>query len=303
MRRTKTLGLCLIAVFALAAAAAANASAETTPTWYECAKAAKVGKTYTGKFTNKTCTEASAESKGEYELKEGIGKAKEFKGKGGVAVLHIKTFAGDDTVTCQSSKETGKLELPNRESNVVVKFSKCKALETKVCTSAGAKAGEIALPPMKGELGYVEENVVGLKLESEAHPGYTGLIVAFSCEDLEATVTGGLIGTVGKDVNVIDKESETVDLATESIGLHEFHGLKYKPTVNPLGWFDEQAEIAKELEEDLEGKLAKLERPILKTLICGEYIKKLLGIECTPEAYAGQDQTTVIKGEALMIKA
>ena len=42
MRRIQTMGLCLVAVFALAAMAAASASA-ATPTWYECAKAAKSG--------------------------------------------------------------------------------------------------------------------------------------------------------------------------------------------------------------------------------------------------------------------
>ena len=60
--------------------------------------------------------------------------------------------------------------------------------------------------------------MVGLKLESEAHPGYTGQLTEFSCENLEADVTGGVIGTVSKDINVISKESEVVDLATESIG-------------------------------------------------------------------------------------
>ncbi len=255
---------------------------------------------------NKTCSEASAESNGKYELKEGVGKGKGFKAKGGIATLHIKTFAGDDKVTCQSSKESGKYELPNLEREVVVSFSKCKALETKVCTSSGAKTGEIVLPAMRGELGYLEEapgTTVGLKLESEAHPGYTGQLTEFSCEDLTANVTGGVIGTVSKDVNVIDKESEVVDLATESIGTHEYHGLTYKPTVNPLGWADEATEIATELEADLKGELTKLERPIIKTLICGPYIESLLHIPCTPEAYAGQDQTTLVKGEALEIKA
>ena len=221
-------------------------------------------------------------------------------------MLHVKTWLGDDKVECASSKVQGKVALPNLETHVIVSFSKCTALKIKTCSSTGAKKGEIAIPAMKGELGYIEESpsvVVGLKLESEAHPGSTGEIVKFSCEDLEATITGGLIGTVGKDVNVISKESETVDTPTESIGEHEYEGKKYKPLVNIVGWASEQVSFEKELEEDLKGEIEKLNRPIFKTLICGEYIKSLLGVECTPEAYAGQEQTTVNKGEALEIKA
>ena len=308
MTRTRIVLACLAALFALAGISASSAFGSATPTWYECVKASPKN---SGDYANKTCSEPSEAGKGGYVLKEGIGKGKEFKGKASgtaeapAAILHVKTWLGDNKVACESAKSNGKLELPNLERDVTVSYSKCKALGTKTCTSAGAKKGEIKIAGLKGELGYLDETgpVVGLKLESEAHPGPTGLLTTFTCKDFEATVTGGVIGTVQKDVNVISKESETVDSPGEIIGEHEYDGNKYKPLVNPLGWADEATEIATELEADLKGELTKLERPIIKTLICGEFIESLLKVSCTPETYAGLQGTVTNKGEALEIKA
>ena len=116
-------------------------------------------------------------------------------------------------------------------------------------------------------------------------------------------LVGGVIGEVTGDVNVINKESAVTYTATESIGEHEFEGKKYKPLVNPLGWFSEKAEIEQEVEEDLKGEKAKIVRPIIKAVVCGEFIEQVLKVECTPEAYAGMDQSVALKGEYLMIKA
>jgi hypothetical protein len=84
---------------------AASASA-TAPAWFECGKAVKNGKAFTRHYTGKSC-EAATEvgTGGKYELREGISKGKEFKGKGGKTVLHVKTWLGDATVECTSSKE------------------------------------------------------------------------------------------------------------------------------------------------------------------------------------------------------
>ncbi len=311
MKSIKYVMLGLVAALALLALAS-TASAAGTPTWFECAKTAKnLEKKYTGKYTDKLCSVEASEAElaegkhNKYELAEGLGKAKVTKGKGGPAVLHVKTWLGDDTVECGKSKSEGKPELPNREKEVTISFSKCVALSVHTCTSTGAKKGEIKISGLKGELGYLEEEPtkVGLKLESEAHPGPEGEIVHFECETLNATIIGGVIGEVTKDINVVSKESDLTFVATESIGEHEFEGHKYKPLVNPLGWFSEKAEYEAEVEEDLKGEKEKIVRPIIKTLVCGEFIEQLLKVECTPEAYAGLDQTVAQKGEALMIKA
>lgn len=303
MRKFGTLVLALTATLAMSAVLAGAASAAVSPTWFACSKASKEGKTYTGHYGDKACSvEATA---GKYELAEGLGKAKGFKGKGAGAVLHVKTWLGDDKVECTKSSESGTPVLPSGEQDVTVSFSKCKALGTKYCTSAGAKKGEVKITGLKGELGYVSESPVqvGLKLESEANPGPEGELAEFECENLTVKITGGLIGVQKDDVNTVSKESEVVYAAAEYIGEHEYEGYKYRPVVNIVGWASEQAEIAKEIEEDENGEIAKIERPILKALICGEYIEALLHVECTPEAYAGLDGTMAVKGEALMVKA
>jgi hypothetical protein len=303
--------LCLVAAFAVFAFAS-TASAAGSPTWFACVKSAKnLENKYTGKYTDKLCTTEASEAQiaegkaNKYELAESLGKGKEIKGKGGVAVLHVKTWLGDNTVECQKSKSVGKPELPNREKEVSISFSKCVALTVHTCTSPGANKGEIKLSGLKGELGYLEEEPtkVGLKLESEANPGPEGELGFFECENLNVKVIGGVIGEVTGDVNTISKVSSVNYLATESIGEHEFEGKKYKPLVNPLGWFSEKAEYEKETEEDLKGEKAKIVRPIIKAIVCGEFIENLLHVECTPEAYAGLDQSVALKGEALMIKA
>jgi len=302
MRRFGIAGLVALAVLALAAA---SATAEA-PTWFECGKAVKNGNAYTGHYTGKSC-EAATEvgTGGKYELRQGIGKGKQLKGKGGRTVLHVKTWLGDAKVECTSSKDSGMPALPNLETGVVVTYKGCKALGSKKCNTSGERPGEIEIEGLRGELGLIEESptqVVGLKLESEADPGPDGEIVAFDCEGLEVTVTGGLIGVQAKDINVISKESETVGLAGEYIGERQREATKYKPLVNIVGWADEQEAIAKEVQADEDGEIGKLSRPILKTVLCGEYAEELLHAHCTSEIYAGQDQKLINKGEALMIK-
>lgn len=295
--------LCLVAAFA-ALALASTASAAGSPTWFACIKAEPKN---TGTYNDKLCTEKNEGGTGKYVLVESLGKnpAKEVKGKGGPAVLHVKTWLGDNTVECQKSKSVGKLELPNRMKEVSITFGKCVALKVHACKSPGAKNGEVKITGLKGELGYLEEEPtkVGLKLESEAHPGPEGELASFECETVLPTIVGGVIGEVTGNINKVSKEFGLNYVATESIGEHEFEGKKYTPLVNPLGWFSEKAEYEKETEEDLKGEKAKIVRPIIKAIVCGEFIEQVLKVECTPEAYAGLDQSVALKGESLMIKA
>jgi hypothetical protein len=210
MKRLVPAGVC-VAVLVLVASTAGSASA-TVPTWFECHKAAKSAKSYIGSYDGKLCEEASeVDGTGKYELLEGVGKAKAFKGKGGQAVLHVTTSLGDNTVQCTSSRDTGKPALPNLETGVVITYKGCTMLGSKRCNSAGASAGEVAVAALKGELVLAEESpnsAVELKLESAAHPGPGGEMAQFSCEGLQATITGELVGTRSQDINVVDRESE-----------------------------------------------------------------------------------------------
>jgi hypothetical protein len=231
MKRLVTTGVCCIAVFALVASTAGSASA-TTPTWFECHRAAKSGKVYTGQYDGKLCEEASeVDGNGKYELHEGIRKGRAFKGKGGKAILHVTTSLGSDTVECASSSDSGTPALPNRETGVVMTYKGCETLGSKRCSSTGLRAGEVQISGLMGELVFEEEapnSPVELKLESAAHPGPGGEMAQFSCEGLQATITGELVGARSNDVDVIDKESETTYAAQGQTVLDKGEALMVK---------------------------------------------------------------------------
>ncbi len=301
MRRLQMVGLCLIAAVGLSAIGVSGASA-AVPTWYECAKAPKVGKVHTGDYNDKLCTSFNSEGTGKFVLREGVGHIKTAKGKSEDAVLNVQTYLGDSTVECAKGQDRVTPLLPNRVVSVVVVLKKCVTHVgggTKRCNSALRKKGEIRLHAMSGELGYVSESplVVGMKLGLESEPG--GVIAEFHCGEtekegspLEVTVAGEIIGVVEGDINAVSKESETVFEAGEYLGEVEYEGHKFAPLVNLLGFEDELEAIG------------KLEAPpnVLGATICGAIIEGVLGKPCTPETYAGQNQTIVSKGEPLMIK-
>ena len=85
-----------------------RAGASANPHWYECAKVTG------GKFEKGCATEGG---KGGFELKEGIGKAEPFKGKGKSATLHtVIPGKGDIKIECASFKDSGRSPCPTRSS-------------------------------------------------------------------------------------------------------------------------------------------------------------------------------------------
>jgi hypothetical protein len=205
---------CMLGVLALCAALTAGAGA-ATPTWYECGKAPKSGTVYTGSFSAKNCEAASeTEGGGKYELREGIGKGKRFKGKGAATTLNVSSTLGTIPVECATSFDSGTPALPNLETGVAFTFKKCQALGSKSCSTAGAKSGEISIAGLKGTLAEIgEEPAVSVKLESEAHPGPEGLIATIECEGATATIKGSMTARQTQDINVVTKQFATVDLA------------------------------------------------------------------------------------------
>jgi hypothetical protein len=207
LNHPKTLALSLLAAFALCALVASSASAAGLPALYECAKTTKVNKKYTGKYNDKKCSSANEKGEGKYELKEGIGKGKAFKGKGGAANLEIEGVGG---VRCSKSADTGKFNTPKTADDVNVTFSGC-VFETHTCSNTG-KAGEIKTNPLKGEVGYLEGEgtehpVIGERLQAE-----TGEYEAeFQCGELFFRVEGSVIGEAkASDVNVFTKEATLI---------------------------------------------------------------------------------------------
>jgi hypothetical protein len=203
MTRMRIMGLSLAAVFAMAAMATASASA--APSFYECAKVAKVGKFYTGKYNDKNCTEVNSESHGKYELVAGVGKGKAFKGKGAGAVLHTPAVGGE--VTCKGSKDEGFNTLTGQDK-VKVTFTGCVSL-AKPCNSPGAKKGEIKTNPLSGTLGYISATgpKVGVSLTGEGGLPSAEFACGTGAGSLNIVTTGAVIGEITGDVNHINKEA------------------------------------------------------------------------------------------------
>jgi hypothetical protein len=211
MRYLRISGLCLTAVVAASAIATTSASAEL-PALYECAKATKVGKKYTGKFTDKKCTKEASKTEIEegktnkYEFQEWNKepkKVKSFKGKGGRAFLAIEHFV---TISCAKSTDSGRFTGPKTAGDVVAVFSGCEISGLK-CSNT-SKAGEIRTNPLDGEVGYINKakKEVGADLKPESGPYFA----EFECEEpgtpLRLRVSGSVIGRVGP-VDTMTKEA------------------------------------------------------------------------------------------------
>jgi len=309
MRRFRVLALGLVAGCALGAFAAAGASAQGVPTWYECRKLVKVGHSYGGHYKNRTCTETATPGKGKYELQEGVGYDRHFKGKGGPAVLHLALAGGAVTIECASSKNSAVPKLPNLEISVEVTYSKCTrgaGTELELCTSPNAplnkkgkiERGKIVFRNMKAELGYTTASSSGVGLKIESASG-TGVLTEFACElrkgvrgtkpkshptGVYTKIEGRLIGAQMSNVGVVSPESTVVAKAESPWA---------GTLVNILGFSEEL------------GAIENHEQPanVLEAELCGKAVEEMTNGETCVDPPAGEEQTTTYKGEALMIKS
>ena len=224
MKRITLLATCLALLGAFLAVTVASAAA-AEPALYECAKTAKNSeKKYTGKYTEKKCAkEATAKEIEEgktnkYELKEGIAKAKAFKGKSKGANLEVEGIGG---ITCTSSTDTGKFNSPKSAEKIVVTFKGCAFLGKK-CSSTGQLAGTIVTDPLKGEVGYLSGKgtktpKVGALISAETGEA----LAAFDCEADHFGVIGSVIGEV-TPVNEFTKKATFTFKQASKIGVQEF---------------------------------------------------------------------------------
>lgn len=256
MRLTKAFGALL--VFGLLAAVIVPAGAfAAEPALYECAKTVKVEKKYTGRFTDKKCSIEATEAeraegkKNAYELREGIGKGKEFKGKGAGANLEVEGIGG---IACTSTADSGKFTSATSAGDIIATFKGCE-FNNKKCSS-GSKVGEIVTNPLKAGVGYLAGKgtltpTVGVDISAEAGE----VLASFTCPPTEFAVTGSVIGEV-TPVNKFAKEATFV-FGNGGIGIQKWKHFEEGPEDilethlcegcgNPLG--PQQTE-AKSLEE------------------------------------------------------
>ncbi len=223
MKSIRIMGLCLVAVFALAAIAAASASA--TPRFAVCVKHGPGLK-----YDNATCSAKNAkESKNKYGIAEGLGKGvkvKEGKKKtikhpftdtAGAGALH--SYGAPAVVECTASSGKGDLEAPNKVIDDVQTFTGCN-----VGGAPCGTGGTITTAALEGE--YVDEaggTVVGLTLSPTPPAVY---FAEFTCAlaGVSIRTAGTAIGVQTGNVNTISTTSKTA--YNQSGGIAEYTSLE-----------------------------------------------------------------------------
>jgi hypothetical protein len=224
MKRISMVALCIAAVFAFAATTAMADDGDTgyLPTFKVCIKAAKSGKTYTGKFNDKACTEANAKSEGKYELASWEhAKKKAFKSSSGKSTLYsyIPKVGIAGTVTCSKDKGAGEITGKD-DATATVTFEKCESSGFK-CTSPGAKAGDIKTNTLYEELVWLNpptDTEVGVVVEAAGG----GVSAEFNCEEhLKVKTVGSLVGKITGDVGAISKDLTETFTVNKTTGEQE----------------------------------------------------------------------------------
>ena len=198
MRRIKIVGLCLVAVFALAAMTAGSASA-TAPEFGRCLK---VGTKALSNYDSSKCvklasedtgTEAEKLAKGNYSWFPGVVKNK-FTTKIKEATIATLETVGGTKITCTGETSTGEFINTKEVGKMAVHFTGCETSKLK-CESAG-KPGEgvINTSPLGGPIGFETIVVPASKdhLANELH-SESGNIAEFSCAGLPVVVKGSVL--------------------------------------------------------------------------------------------------------------
>jgi hypothetical protein len=226
MSRRTIVGVCIAAICALGAVAATAATA-AEPAYVACVKAPKSGKTYTGKFSDKTCSEANAKAEGKYELG-----APKFpaKLKGTVGKMDIYLYAPatkkiEGHFECAAGKEIGSLT-SGSEGTLGVSYSGCKATGGLAgpCNSPGQKSGTVHAEPLASRLVWLDEaeTEAGLELRP-ATPGgaLTKVVCAGGAETAE--LTGTMLASIAPTAGA--SKLETISLtASPTTGEPAFTG-------------------------------------------------------------------------------
>ncbi len=208
MRHVRMLGLCLVAVLAIAAVVTSSASA--LPEWGKCEKTGPGGK-----YSDANCTVKAKKGAGEYTWKKGKELAPvKFKGHsiggGGVLTTEFREcnpkqeritkkqcaekgekveVEGELAVECEAENNTGEATGTNDVANVKVSFTGCKLLGAIPCKNFGGTEEEVTTNTLKGSLGYISKPAkeVGLLLEPAVKKG---TFAEFECGEIFAIIVG-----------------------------------------------------------------------------------------------------------------
>jgi hypothetical protein len=200
MKRTRIVGLCLVAVCAIFALSATSALAfENLPHYGKCE--AQAG----GKYKSSGCTKLAkaGEEKFEWVPLATTVKFTSLKETGtGPAALEA---ANGNVISCTGQKEKeGEYGPGDQVKNVVGEFSGCEAF-TAPCSSEGQSSGQINTFKLHGEPGIVkkeakeEKNIDGNDLRAEGEHSGEKLLAEFSCATVTIKVRGGVVVKAQQD--------------------------------------------------------------------------------------------------------
>jgi hypothetical protein len=187
MIRMTSVGLCIVAVFAMSALVAESASAEA-PEYGRCE--AKAG----GKYENKGCTKEKA-GKVKFEWVPGPGPKAKFttKSKEGTLVT-FETTKGLHKVVCTGQTSTGEVTGPKTTAKVVETFTGCEWGPVK-CNTTGKPEGTVVTTTLSGALGIVKKGETPLhnKIGNELSPTTGSTVAEFSCAGAVVLIIGHII--------------------------------------------------------------------------------------------------------------
>ncbi|HEX4437217.1 MAG TPA: hypothetical protein VH061_10525 [Solirubrobacteraceae bacterium] len=227
MRASIIAGTCAAAICAFGSITAVGALA-AQPEYVGCVKAAKSGKTYTGKFSDKACSEPNAKSEGKYELGPAKlpGKLKGTTGKMDIYLYAPLTEKIEGHFECTGGKESGTLT-SSTAGTMSVSYSGCKATGGLAgpCNSPGQKSGTVTSEPLATKLAWLNEAETEAGLEIKpATPGgaLTKVVCAGGAETAEmvGTMLASFVPAAGAS------KFETIDLtASPTTGEPAFDGV------------------------------------------------------------------------------
>jgi hypothetical protein len=254
MKRTRIMGLCLVAVCAVFAFSATGAFAENLPHYGKCF--AKAG----GAYVNSGCTKAAKPEKEKFEW-EPLSTTVPFTSakvkETGNAVL--ESASGIEISCTGQGEKLGEYGPGDQVKNVVGEFSGCKALGGE-CGSEGAGKEKINTLKLDGEPGIVEKNgtneeknVDGNDLRGQTAANGSASLAEFSCAGAPVIVRGGVVvKAVAKGVLKTNKMLNS--LQVEFIAAKPGKQIPENWTPNFKG--PSNTGTRKEINEHLEGSVA-----------------------------------------------
>jgi hypothetical protein len=195
MKRTRIIGLCLVAAFMIGAVAAASATA-TPPEYGRCLKQSG------GAYKNGGCTIPSVPGEEKYEWFPGPGPKNKF-----TSTLKAETLATLETtsgvkVVCKGETNSGEYTGTKTISNLQITFTGCE-VNGVPCNTAGAKTGEVVAQPLEAALAFAIFNKKGKRegtgVGRATFPVVGEVMIEMECGGAPVVVRGTVLVFVGKN--------------------------------------------------------------------------------------------------------